>query len=120
MHYKQNVILMAIYNDSLLELPLLIIKTTLQQKGVIARTPIARTFCPRYRSINSEDKSLPSLNMSRGENIGWYHIARTKVLAIGKLSSLYCSREIFPRTILAPNVRTMVSNVLAIYFIFSL
>ena len=41
------------------------LKLTLQQKGSIARTPIARTFCPHYRPINSEDKSLSSLNSSR-------------------------------------------------------
>ena len=46
----------------------LVYAITLQQKGSIARTTIARAFCPCYISINSDGKTLSSLNSnSRGK-----------------------------------------------------
>ena len=71
-------------------------RQTLQQKW-----SIVRTFCPCYRFINSEDKSLLFLNSNRR---GKYGLATYSE----EMSLLYCSREILPRTILAPNVRAMV------------
>ena len=41
------------------------LKLTLQQKRSIARTPIARTFCPLNRPISSEEKSLSLLIVAK-------------------------------------------------------
>ena len=61
-----------------------------------------------YISINSEDKSLSSLNSNR---MGKYWLApysKDKVLAIDLMLSLYCSQEILSYIIWAPNIRAMV------------